>query len=68
MKTNTQLRIIILICFILFQVIQVHAQFLDDPGGDPGYEDVPVDGGLSWLIVAGIGYAAKQISRAKQQC
>ena len=46
MKTNTQLRIIILICFILFQVIQVHAQFLDDPGGDPGYEDVPVDGGL----------------------
>jgi hypothetical protein len=44
MKTKTQLRIIIIICFILFQVIQVHAQFLDDPGGDPGYEDVRLMG------------------------
>ena len=67
MKTNTQLRIIILICFILFQVIQVHAQFLDDPGGDPGFEDVPIDGGLTLLVVAGIGYAVKKLSKAKHQ-
>jgi hypothetical protein len=51
MKTKTQLRIIIIICFILFQVIQVHAQFLDDPGGDPGYEDVPVDGVYRCLLL-----------------
>ncbi len=68
MNNNTQRKLIILVCILLFQVANVQAQFLDDPGGDPGYEDVPVDGGLSLLIVAGIGYAAKQISRARQQC
>lgn len=28
-----------------------------DPGGDP---DVPIDGGLSLLIAAGVGYVAKK--------
>jgi hypothetical protein len=28
-----------------------------DPGGDP---DVPIDGGLSLLLAAGVGYVAKK--------
>jgi len=31
-----------------------------DPGGDPGGTNVPIDGGLSLLIAAGIGIAAKK--------
>ena len=35
-----------------------------DPGGDP---DVPIDGGLSILIAAGIGYAAKKGYEKRKQ-
>ena len=34
-------------------------------GGDP---DVPVDGGMSLLLVAGVAYGIKQISRCKKKC
>jgi hypothetical protein len=37
------------------------AQGLGDPGGDPDPgQGVPFDGGLTLLIAAGIGYAAKK--------
>jgi len=39
------------------------AQGPGDPGGDPGgggTTNVPIDGGLTLLIAAGIGYAAKK--------
>jgi hypothetical protein len=29
-----------------------------DPGGDPGL--IPVDGGLAFLVAAGLGYGAKK--------
>ena len=35
--------------------LAVHAQ--PSPGGDP---DVPIDGGLSILLAAGVGYVAKK--------
>lgn len=34
------------------------AQSIGDPAGDP---DVPIDGGLTLLIAAGVGYGVKKI-------
>jgi hypothetical protein len=31
-----------------------------DPSTDPGDPDVPIDGGISLLVAAGIGYGAKK--------
>jgi hypothetical protein len=42
-------------------IVQLNAQILDDPGGDPGFEDVPVDGGLTVLLVAGVGLACRKL-------
>ncbi len=49
---------LVLVVAILFFPVLVHAQQPPDPGGDP---DVPVDGGLSILLAAGIGYGVKKI-------
>jgi hypothetical protein len=51
------------ICFIaaLFLPSLVHAQ----PVFDDDVNDVPIDGGLSLLIAAGVGYGAKKM-RDKQ--
>jgi hypothetical protein len=37
----------------------LHAQGGPDPGGDPDAA-VPIDGGLSLLLAAGVGYVAKK--------
>jgi hypothetical protein len=34
---------------------------LAQPGGDDDVVDVPIDGGISLLVVAGVGYGAKKI-------
>jgi len=39
---------------------------LAQPGFDDDVSDVPLDGGLSLLIAAGIGYGAKRIKNKKQ--
>ena len=36
-----------------------------DPGGDPD-TGVPLDGGLSILVAAGVGYGAKKIRDARK--
>ena len=54
-------RLILIFVFVLTTVI-LYAQ-PGDPGFDPGDGGtggaVPVDGGLSFLLAAGIGYGAK---------
>ena len=35
-----------------------------DPGGDPG---VPVDGGLGFLLAAGVGYGANKLRKYRQE-
>ncbi len=35
-----------------------------NPGGDP---DVPIDGGLSLLLAAGVGYGAKKVHDARKK-
>jgi hypothetical protein len=42
------------------------AAFADDPGLPGGNDpDVPIDGGLSLLIAAGVGYGAKKLRTKK---
>jgi choline-glycine betaine transporter len=36
-------------------------------GGTNGEPDTPIDGGLSLLVAAGIGYGAKKMRNAKKQ-
>jgi hypothetical protein len=57
MKLNKYIPAIILL-LVMFIPSLIHAQSpAPDPGGDP---DVPIDGGLSLLLAAGVGYVAKK--------
>ncbi len=56
-NTATYLPILLLVAILFFPSL-LHAQAPPDPGGDP---DVPVDGGLSLLLAAGVGYGVKKI-------
>lgn len=40
---------------------------LAQPGGDEDVVDVPIDGGLSLLLVAGAGYGAKKLYAIREQ-
>jgi hypothetical protein len=59
MKSTTTLFIILVLLFILPTL--VHAQ----PGFGDDVDDVPVDGGLSLLLAAGVGYGARKLSKQK---
>jgi hypothetical protein len=49
--------------FILFLLpTLLHAQ----PGFDDDVNDVPIDGGLSLLVAAGVGYGAKKLKNRKK--
>ena len=56
---------IVTICFIAAVILPslVHAQ----PVFDDDVNDVPIDGGLSLLIAAGVGYGAKKMRNKKKQ-
>ncbi|MCW5905835.1 MAG: hypothetical protein KIT64_09595 [Chitinophagaceae bacterium] len=64
MKTK-YLKIIGILSLILMLSMPVMAQ--DD--FDPPLDDIPVDGGLTLLLAAGVGYGAKKLrdNRKKQQ-
>lgn len=49
-----------LFAILTFPVL-VHAQ----PGFGDDVNDVPIDGGLSLLIAAGVGYGVKKIKKEK---
>jgi hypothetical protein len=57
MKRNNYLSVILLASMI-FSPVLLPAQGLDDPGGDPAA--VPIDGGLSLLLAAGVAYGVKK--------
>lgn len=46
------------ICFILIAL----PSFAQGPGGDPGGDPdlIPIDGGLGFLLAAGVGYGVKK--------
>jgi hypothetical protein len=75
MLIKRHFRIIFLLFITALLVSNIHAQESQDgnggsesatndgptgPGGGPGDPDVPIDGGISLLIAAGIGYGLKK--------
>lgn len=60
LKPST-ISIIVLLVFFLLPTL-THAQ----PGFGDDVDDVPLDGGLSLLIAAGVGYGAKKIKSRKK--
>ena len=56
MKKITTIQLLALLA-VLFLPTLLHAQ----PGFDDEVNDVPIDGGLSLLVAAGVGYGAKKL-------
>jgi hypothetical protein len=63
MKIN--IKTIVTLCFIAALIIPslTHAQ----PMFDDDVNDVPVDGGLSLLVAAGVGYGAKKLRDKRKE-
>ena len=61
-KYSKQIINIITIIIIMFLPMLVKAQ--GNPGGDPG---VPIDGGATLILAAGIGYGAKKLKEAREK-
>ena len=59
MKLKKKIRTLLTVGFLSCALSVVQAQGPGDPGGDPD-PNIPLDGGLSLLIAAGIGFAAKK--------
>ena len=55
----------IFIVIVLLMTNQLHAQTAADPG-DVDPDAVPLDGGLSLLVAAGVGYGAKKMKERKK--
>jgi len=56
---------LIAICLALFLPVLVHAQA--PLPGDTVDVDVPIDGGLSILLAAGVGYGVKKFNDKKKK-
>ena len=61
MKKITTIQLLIAIAIICLPSI-LHAQ----PGFGDDVEDVPIDGGLSLLVAAGVGYGAKKLKERRK--
>lgn len=57
MKVKLMIQLACMLAVLMLPAI-LHAQ-APDPGGDPDAA-VPIDGGLSLLLAAGVGYVAKK--------
>jgi len=63
-KYKINIQLIVLLLFIFLPCL-LHAQ---GPGfGDDVDDDVPIDGGLSLLVAAGVGYGIKKMKKKNQQ-
>jgi len=60
---KTLLRVLLMLFLIYCMPLVLHAQ-LEGPGDDP---DAPIDGGISILLAAGIGYGVKKGYEKKQK-
>lgn len=49
--------------FILLAITSLPAIAQTDPGTDP---DVPIDGGIGFLIAAGVGYGIKKVKEQRE--
>ncbi len=60
--STTNLIYLILPCILFVLPTILHAQ----PGFGDDVEDVPIDGGLSLLVAAGVGYGARKLKNRKK--
>lgn len=65
MKTLS-LRLLVTFLLVGFTVNVCHADPIDPSTEDPG-EAVPVDGGISLLLAAGVAYGAKKIVQLRRK-
>ena len=57
-----------IISFTSLLLVLTTAAYAQGPGfGDDVVDDVPLDGGISLLVAAGIGYGAKKLNDAKKK-
>lgn len=61
LKTSTIQLVILAACFLVPCLL--HAQ----PGFGDDVDDVPIDGGLSLLVAAGVGYGVKKIKASRKK-
>ena len=57
----------ILIFIILFALVPAFVQNAIAEGPPPGPIDVPIDGGLGFLLATGVAYAAKKLHSHKKK-
>ena len=57
---------VLILILVFFIPTLSHADPLlpDDPGSDP---DVPIDGGLSVLLAAGVGYGIRELKKKRHK-
>ncbi len=57
---------ILILILVFFIPTLLHADPLvpEDPGSDP---DVPIDGGLSILLAAGVGYGIRELKKKRHK-
>ena len=63
LKSTQLLSCCILLCILFILPTFLHAQ----PGFDDDVNDVPVDGGLSLLVAAGVGYGVKKVRERRKK-
>lgn len=64
MATNPKVkRILLIIAFVCFSLC---AAFAQGPGFDDGVEDTPVDGGVTLIAAATIGYGIKKLKERRK--
>ena len=57
---------LLIVVFLLTFTTGVMAQ-PDDNGEDPPPNDIPIDGGLAFLLAAGVGYGVKKVRDSRKQ-
>jgi len=62
MKQSYRILAMVLVALCIFSL---KAMAIDDDGGIGG--DVPVDGGLSLLVAAGVGYGVKKVKAIRKK-
>jgi hypothetical protein len=59
LQQHIKLYLVLIVLFVLPILVNAQPVFDDD------VNDVPIDGGLSLLVAAGVGYGAKKIQQSK---
>ncbi|HRO43421.1 MAG TPA: hypothetical protein PL009_11350 [Flavipsychrobacter sp.] len=65
MRLINKISLAFIVVLLVMSTINSYAQDPGDPGGD--VDNVPIDGGVSLLIAAGVGYGAKKLRDARKK-